>query len=164
MSSLRLSKLTVHSILISYSLSDSTFYCNSSINNDHSILFNQKLTSTMPDRFKELYKSHALLIRSFLQSRSRQVEKGCIFKIPFSKFYSGHILKKNISHLYGIVGEQCDYCNISTATAYDVTYFLEGVDIPNGMLSILYQPLYDNEMIIVRFPEQSSCLDDPNVE
>ena len=120
--------------------------------------------NTMSKDYQERFIAKAESIRLLLQSRSRPVVTGCVFKIPFSFYYSGDILENNIEYLYGIVGSACDYCEVSTARGYDVSFCLDGVNIPNSLLPILYHPLYDNDMVILRYPEQPLSLDDHNID
>ena len=107
----------------------------------------------MSNDYQQRFKAKAEEIRQLLQSRSRPVVSGCVFKIPFSFYYSGATLENNIEYLYGVIGSACDYCEVSTATGYDVSFCLDGVNIPNRLLPILYQPVYDNDILILRYPD-----------
>ena len=118
----------------------------------------------MSNDYQERFRVKAEAICLLLQSRSRPVVSGCVFKIPFSLYYSGDILENNIEYLYGIVGSACDYCEVSTARELDVSFCLDGVNIPNRLLPILYQPVYDNDMLILRYPDQPLSLDDHNID
>ena len=66
--------------------------------------------------------------------------------------------------IYGIVGKKLDYCHYTTAASYDVKFYTQSVEIPYEMLPILHNPIVENDMTIVRFPEHSIPLDDPNID
>ena len=103
-------------------------------------------------------------IRNELSSRSRPVESGCVVRIPLSSFID-HTQYTNItSYIYGVVGRSLDYCTATTARAYHVVFCLDNVDIPSANVPLLHLPIYDNEMEIVRYPDQNASLDDPNLD
>ena len=50
-----------------------------------------------------------------LSSRSRQVEKGCMIKVPIAKPFESILEDKITASIYSIVGNEYDNCRITTA-------------------------------------------------
>ena len=79
-------------------------------------------------------------------------------------FFSGTFLTNQELYLYGVVGPKVGYYQSTTASAYHVYFTLDGLSLCNELLTLLDHPLFDNDMIIVRFPDQNASLDDPNLD
>ena len=103
-------------------------------------------------------------IRSLLATRPSQVELGCVLKIPYSILFSGTPLANQERYLYGVVGPKIDYYQSTTASVYHVYFTLDGLTLCNELSPLLDHPLFDNDMIIVHFPDQNASLDDPNLD
>ena len=103
-------------------------------------------------------------IRNLLAVRPRQVEPGCVVKMPFSVLFSGSALANQDRYLYGVVGPKIDYYQSTTASVYHVFFTLDGLSLCNELSPLLDHPLFDNDMIVVRFPDQNASLDDPNLD
>ena len=103
-------------------------------------------------------------IREFLSHRQRQVEPGCLIKVRLANM----ICEKNIGdgnrYMYGIVGKQRYHCSISDSRAYDVIFSLDGISISKSLFPIFTVPVFENDMVILRFPEQNASIDDPNID
>ena len=113
---------------------------------------------------KEHVERQYQLIRSQLQKRPRQVEPGCLVKVALSDIIGPTNVQGGCLYIYGIVGTQRDICQLSDAKAYDVLFSLDGVQISRSLLPIFTIPVYENEMVILRFPDQNASLDDPNID
>ena len=104
-------------------------------------------------------------IRNQLSSRQRPVEVGCVIKIPLSDFIRDDSNCTNEStHIYGVVRKYHSYCSLTTARAYLVVFCLRNVTIPPSTIPLLHVPIYENEMDVVRYPDQNASLDDPNLD
>ena len=101
-----------------------------------------------------------------LARRSRHVEVGSVIKMLFSTLFSGTHLQDENQYLYSVVGTQYDYCHFisASASAYQVNFTLDDFEIPSNILPLLNHPYFENDMIILRFPEQNASLDDPNID
>ena len=102
-------------------------------------------------------------IRNQLSLRSRHVEIGCVIKVSYFYLFRDAAFHGKVNNLYGIVGNQCDFCKASSAGAYDVEFF-EDVKISSHLVPILSFPVFENDMHVIRFPEQCSSLDDPLID
>ena len=94
-------------------------------------------------------------------SRSHPVEQGCIIKVPLTKLWN---MKNNTSSVYGIVGCHLDYYQITTVKTSDVELYTNGLSITCQLLPLPHLPIYDSDMVIVRFPKQNASLNDPNID
>jgi hypothetical protein len=103
-------------------------------------------------------------IRNLLAVRPRQVESGCVVKMPFSVLFSGTALANQDRYLYGVVGPKIDYYQSTTASVFHVYFTLDGLALCNELSPLLDHHLFDNDMIVVRFPDQNASLDDPNLD
>ena len=103
-------------------------------------------------------------IRSLLATRPRQVESGCVVKMPYSVMFSGTPLANQERYLYSVVGPKIDHYQSTTASVYRIYFTLDGLNLCNELSPLLDHPLFDNHVIIVRFPEQNTSLDDPNLD
>ena len=61
-------------------------------------------------------------------------------------------------------GPKIDYYQSTTASVYHVYFTLDDLSLCNELLPLFEHPLFDNDMIIVRFPDQNASLDDPNLD
>ena len=103
-------------------------------------------------------------IRELLSSRPRPVETGCVVKISLTKLFGRSYVNPTSTSIYGIVGNRLDYCHFTTAASYDVKFYTQDIKIPFDMLPILHYPFVENDMTIVRYPEQNASIDDPNID
>ena len=103
-------------------------------------------------------------VRELLSSRSRHVEPGCVIKVPIEKLFGSKFPNKEITYIYGLVGQQVAYCDISTTRSYDVKFYTENMSIPYELRPLLHYPIVDSDMVIIRFPEQNVSIDDPNID
>ena len=103
-------------------------------------------------------------IRSLLATQPRQIETGYVVKMSYSVLFSGTDLANQERYLYGVVGPKIDYYQSTTASVYHVYFTLDGLSLCNELLPLLDHPLFDNDMIIVHFPDQNTSLDDPNLD
>ena len=115
-------------------------------------------------QFKDNLERQTREIRSLLDKRQRQIVPGCLIKVSLSQFFGEDNVQCNSVYIYGIVGTQRAVCDFSEARAYDVLFSLDGVNIDRDMFHIFTIPIYENEMEILRFPEQNASLDDPNID
>ena len=67
-------------------------------------------------------------------------------------------------HIYGIVGQQVAYCEVTTTKSYDVKFYTESLSIPYELRPLLRYPIVDSDMVISRFPKQNASIDDPNID
>ena len=102
-------------------------------------------------------------IRSLLATCPPHVETGRVVKMSYSVLFSGTPLANQERYLYGVVGHKIDYYQSTTASVYHVYFTLDGLTLCNELSPLLGHPLFDNDMIIVRFPGQNASLDDPNL-
>ena len=118
-----------------------------------------------PPEDREHIVSISKQIRDQLSTRNRPVEIRCVVKIPLSAFLRDNSKAKNEStHIYGVVHKYHSYCSLTTARAYLVIFCLGNVNIPPSTIPLLHTPIYENEMVIVRYPDESASLDDPNLD
>ena len=103
-------------------------------------------------------------IRSLLATRPCQVETGCVVKMPYSVLFSGTDLANQERYLYGVVGPKIDYYQSTTVSVYHVYFTLDGLSLCNELLPLLDHPLFDNNIIIVRFSDQNTSLDNPYLD
>ena len=85
-------------------------------------------------------------------------------KIPYSVSLIGTALANQERYLYGMMGPKIDYYQYKTVSVYHVYFTLDGLSLCNELSPLLDHPLFDNNMIIVRFPDQNASLDDPNLD
>ena len=103
-------------------------------------------------------------IRSLLATRPRQVETCCVVKMSYSVLFSETDLANQERYLYGVVGPKIDYYQSTTVSVYHVYFTLDGLSLCNELLPLLDHSLFDNDMIIVRFPDQNASLDVSNLD
>ena len=103
-------------------------------------------------------------IREVLSSRSRPVETGCLVKIPVTKLFGNTFHHNGSSSLYGIVGNQLTFCEITNSKTFDVKFYTKNISIPYELKVLLHYPIVDSDMTIIRFPEQNASIDDPNID
>ena len=116
------------------------------------------------DDVNERIRRQANRIRHELSSRSRPVMPGCVIRIPFASFSDEITSNRGIEHIYGVVGREINYNAITTSRSYDVQFNLKYIQLPEDVLPLLHLPMHDNEMEIVRFPDQNASLDDPHLD
>ena len=46
----------------------------------------------------------------------------------------------------------------------DVVFSLDGITISKSLFPIFTVPVFENDMVILRFPEQNASIDDPNID
>ena len=103
-------------------------------------------------------------IRSQLNSRPRQVEPGCLIKVSLCNYIGKTNITDDSVYIYDIVGKLRGTCDSSNARAYDVLFSLDGVQISRHLYSIFTIPVYENDMEILRSPEQNASIDGPNID
>ena len=103
-------------------------------------------------------------IREILSHRQRQVETGCLIKVDLANMIGENNVGDGNRFMYGIVGKKRYYCEISDSRAYDVTFSLDGITISRSLFPIFTVPVFENDMVILRFPEQNASIDDPNID
>ena len=118
----------------------------------------------MTDNVNERIRRQADRIRHELSSRSRPVIPDCVIRIPFASFSDQITSSRSIEHIYGVVGREIDYNAITTSRSYHVQFNLKYIQLPDDVLPLLHLPVHDNEMEIVRFPDQNASLDDPHLD
>ena len=103
-------------------------------------------------------------IRSQLMRVPRRVIPGCIVKVKTSVVFGvGNTLCECMPHLYSIVGMHLDICHSTTARGFQVDF--NAPHIIDGMSYVtINEPVFENDMCIIRFPEQYRSLDDENVD
>ena len=103
-------------------------------------------------------------IRSQLMRLPRRVIPGCIVKVKTSVVFGiGSTLCEYMPNLYGIVGMQLDICHSTTARGFQVDF--NAPHIMEGMPYVtINEPVFENDMCIMRFPEQYVSLDDVNID
>ena len=103
-------------------------------------------------------------IGKLLSSRSRHVEPGCVINVPIAKLFGNNFPSNKTSSIYGIVGQQLAYCEVTTAKSYDVKFYTESLSISYELQPLLHYPIVYSDMITIRFPEQNASIDDPNID
>ena len=104
------------------------------------------------------------IIRALISQIPRRVEFGCIIKIETRKMFGPDCnISLVVPYLYGIVYNVIDYCHSTTASGYQVDFAMEHIRIPYNVW-VLTQPVYENDMIILRFPDVHVSIDDANVD
>ena len=103
-------------------------------------------------------------IRSQLMQVPRRVIPCCIIKVKTSVVFGlGSTLCAYMPNLYGIVGMQLDICHSTTARGFQVDF--NAPHIMDGMPYVtINEPVFENDMCIMRFPEQYLSLDDENID
>ena len=104
------------------------------------------------------------LIRHILRSRSRPVQEGCLIKIPLQTIFGPELFSDPLQHIYGVVGNIIYQCPYSSARSFNVTFCLDGIDLSSRFFHVLTMPVFENQMYILRFPEQNASLDDTNID
>ena len=138
--------------------------CRQSDDESH-INFETHSTDIFPIEDRDRIVALAKQIRTQLLCRERPVEPGCVIKIPLSSFIRDCCNSCNRStHIYGVVGQYHSFCRLTTARSYIVVFCLDNVNIPPNTIPLLHQPIYENEMTVVRYPDQTASLDDPNLD
>ena len=103
-------------------------------------------------------------IKESLSSRPRQVEPGCLIKVPLVRIIGEANASGGNFFVYGVVGQKRYHCKLSESRAYDVIFSLDGVAISRTMFPVFTVPVFENDMQILRFPDQNASIDDPNVD
>ena len=103
-------------------------------------------------------------IRSQLMRLPRRVIPGCIVKVKTSVVFGiGNTLCNYMPNLYVIVGMKLDICHSTTARGFQVDF--NAPHIMDGMPYVtINEPVFENDMCIMRFPEQYLSLDDENID
>ena len=102
-------------------------------------------------------------IRAQISQIPRRVESGCIIKIETRKMFGPDCnISLLVPYLYGIVYNVIDYCHSTTAIGYQVDFAMEHIRIPYNVW-VLTQPVYENDMIILRFLDVHVYINDANV-
>ena len=103
-------------------------------------------------------------ILSIVDAIPRRVTTGCVVKVPTSVIFGDTEPGRYPEFMYGVVGEERDYCYSTTAMAFQVHYCSGDIPVfPMIQLHLDY-PVFENDMIIMRFPEQNASLDDYNID
>ena len=63
--------------------------------------------------------------------------------------------------VYGIIKNVINYCHSTTAVRYQVDFAIENISIPYNVW-VLTQPVFDNDMVILHFLDNSTSIDDAN--
>ena len=74
----------------------------------------------MSDKTTQRIDREVKRIRSELSSSSRSVEPGCVIRIPFSCFSDELHSDKSLTHIYGVIGREIDYCGLTTSRSHNV--------------------------------------------
>ena len=103
-------------------------------------------------------------IREILSNRQRQVETGCVIKVHLANMIDANNISDGDSYMYGIVGKKRYYCESTDSRAYDVTFSLDGITISRSLFPMFTVPVFENDMVVLRYPEQNASIDDPNID
>ena len=99
-------------------------------------------------------------IRAIISQQPRRVVPGCLIKIETQKMFgAGSDITLHCPYLYGIVGLVIDYCHSTTAIGYQVDFAVHYITIPYNVWA-LTQPIFENDMILLGFPNESLSVDD----
>ena len=73
----------------------------------------------MSDKTTQRIDREVKRICSDLSSYSRPFEPGCVIRIPLSDFSDKLHSDKSLTHIYGAVGREVDYCGLITSRSYN---------------------------------------------
>jgi hypothetical protein len=101
--------------------------------------------------------------REIFSQLPRRVEPGCIVKVETRKmFVSDCDIAIYVPYLYGIVKHGIDYCHSTTAVGYQVIFAFEHIIFAFNAW-VLSEPVFDSDMVILCFQDDSTSIEDANV-